>query len=559
VGWRWRQLRQEIDRRAELDEIRLTERLHQRRAEIREITATLIDRRAWLNQLRRTDLPARQALQGWADTQKKIGRGTGKRVPELQAKARELLARARDAVPVWIMPLNRVADSFDPRHRRFDVVIVDEASQSDVTGLLCWYLGERVAVVGDHEQVSPLAVGQDIALMQALINEHLGGIPNNHLYDGTTSIYHLARQCFGGTIALREHFRCVPDIIEFSNRLSYNGEIRPLRNPGSTPRPHVIEYVADGRSGTERSQKSNLAEARIVAALVKAACESPEYKGKTMGAVTLLGDEQARLIQDVTVGLCGAIELDHRRFVAGNAAQFQGDERHVMFLSMVDTPTGGRLPLRRVDLFKQRYNVAASRAQDQVWLVHSLDPDRDLQTGDLRRALIEHVRDPSAVRRAAEAAERRAESPFEKAVIERLVNGGYRVNPQVWVGRYRIDMVVGEGSQEVALECDGDRFHGIDQIPADMARQAVLERAGWRFVRVRGTRFFRDPEGTTAWIVEELQRLGVQPVGQIPAEQAPDAVALAFRERVVRRAHEVMRERGWLGSPQFPASETATT
>ena len=141
------------------------------------------------------------------------------------------------------MPLARVAESFDPRDVRFDVVIIDEASQSDVTGLLSWYLGDRVAVVGDHEQVSPLAVGQEVELMQALINEHLAGVPNSHLYDGTTSLYHLARQCFGGTIALREHFRCVPDIIGFSNSLSYDFEIRPLRNPASARRPHVVEYI----------------------------------------------------------------------------------------------------------------------------------------------------------------------------------------------------------------------------------------------------------------------------------------------------------------------------
>jgi hypothetical protein len=213
-AWRWRRLAQEIERRAGLDEATLTRQLHQRRAELRDATAQLIDRKTWLAQLRRTDLPARQALQGSADTQRRIGRGTRRRVPEFQARARELLAQARDAVPVWIIPLARVSESFDARRGRFDVVIVDEASQSDVTGPLAWYLGDSVAAVGDHEQVSPVGVGQEIDAITALIAKHLGGIPNDHLYDGQTSIYGLARQCFGGTIALREHFRCVADIIE---------------------------------------------------------------------------------------------------------------------------------------------------------------------------------------------------------------------------------------------------------------------------------------------------------------------------------------------------------
>jgi len=131
AAWRCRQLAEELTRRAALDERTIAEKLEQARRELRTATTELIDTRAWLAQLRRTGLTARQALIGWADTQKKIGKGTGKRVPELQATARALLSQARDAVPVWIMPLARVAESFDRRERKFVVVIVDEASQSD--------------------------------------------------------------------------------------------------------------------------------------------------------------------------------------------------------------------------------------------------------------------------------------------------------------------------------------------------------------------------------------------------------------------------------------------
>ena len=378
------------------------------------------------------------------------------------------------------MPLARVADSFDPRGRKFDVVIVDEASQSDVMGLLAFFLGKRVVVVGDHEQVSPSAVGQKIDDIQHLIAQHLIGIPNAHLYDGQTSIYDLARQAFGGNLALREHFRCVPEIIDFSNHLAYSGQMRPLRDPSTAPYPHVVEYVAPRLPDVAGDGKVNLVEARAAAALFAAMSELPEYDGKSFGAITLLGDEQALQIQTLLLSLLGANHLQRRRFSAGNSAQFQGDERDVIVLSMVDRPSlsGRPLALRDTAMFKQRYNVAASRARDQLWLVHSLDPGRDLQPRDLRRRLIEHVRDPLAIRRTQSAAVRRVESPFEAAVIQRLVSAGFRVTPQVEVGRYRIDMVVSDGKRRVALECDGDRFHPADQIPEDIARQAVLERAG---------------------------------------------------------------------------------
>lgn len=97
-------------------------------------------------------------------------------------------------------------------------------------GPLALSMTDKAIVVGDHEQVSPSAGGQDMGAVQHLIDEFLDGVPNAHLYDGQTSIYDLARESFGATIRLVEHFRRVPEIIQFSNQLSYEGAIRPLRD-----------------------------------------------------------------------------------------------------------------------------------------------------------------------------------------------------------------------------------------------------------------------------------------------------------------------------------------
>jgi len=54
--------------------------------------------------------------------------------------------------------------------------------------LVALYLGKTVLVVGDHEQVSPSAVGQDLGVIQNLIFQYLRGVPNSDLYDGQISI-----------------------------------------------------------------------------------------------------------------------------------------------------------------------------------------------------------------------------------------------------------------------------------------------------------------------------------------------------------------------------------
>jgi very-short-patch-repair endonuclease len=549
-AWRWRQFSDELDQRAAVSLRDLQDRLSRIEHNIRTCTAELIQQKAWAAQLRRTEknLQQKQALVGWLDTVKKMGKGTGIRVPKLKAEANRLMTQCRGAVPVWIMPLSRVADNFDPRTARFDVVIIDEASQSDVMGLLALYMADKAIVVGDHEQVSPSAVGQELSVVQHLIDEFLDAVPNAHLYDGQTSIYDLARQSFGGTIRLVEHFRCVPEIIQFSNQLSYEGAIRPLRDTSSVNlKPHVIAHrVANGYGGGKRNE----IEAQEIAALILAAAEQSEYAGKSIGVISLVGDEQAFLIDSILRKKFSEEEfkLEHN-ILCGTPSQFQGDERDVMFLSVVDSSDGGVLRMREEQMFKQRFNVAASRARDQMWVVHSIDPRSHLKPGDLRRRLIEYAEDPGKLLRSLDNLEAKVDSDFELEVAARLTRLGYKVVPQWRVGHYRIDMVVvGANGKRLAVECDGDRFHPIEKLPDDMARQAVLERLGWTFERLRGSQFFRDPDGTLAPLLHRLRAMEIEPQAsrENDAESA-ERRGSELQDRVVRRAHEILRE--WRGTP----------
>lgn len=83
-------------------------------------------------------------------------------------------------------------------------------------------------------------------------------------------------------------------------------------------------------------------------------------------------------------------------------------------------------------------------------------------------------------------------------------------------------------------------------------RQAVLERAGWRFNRITGTRFFRDPDRTMEWVLTELERLEVAPSGF--GSQPSDEVAVRPGEKLAARARESMRSKGWL--PSLVSEET---
>jgi very-short-patch-repair endonuclease len=542
-AWTWRQLNDELDRRASVSLEALQVKSERLGEQLRRTTVELIDKRAWSAQARRTSPRQRQALVGWLDTIRRIGKGHGVRVALLRAEAARKMSECRGAVPVWVMPLSRVVENFDPRLTRFDVVIIDEASQSDVMALVALYLGKTVLVVGDHEQVSPSAVGQDLGIIQNLIFQYLPGIPNSDLYDGQISIYDLARQSFGGTTCLVEHFRCVPEIIQFSNLISYDWRIKPLRDAS---RVHLVPHtIAHRVSGSSRDGKINRQEALAVASLLAAAMELPEYKKNdageplSFGVVSLVGDEQAIEIDNLLRKHISPDRYERHRLLCGNAAQFQGDERDVIFISLVDTAQRGPLSLRDQELFKQRFNVAASRARDQMWIVHSLSPHNDLKADDLRRQLIEHAQDPSRLMRALEEKEKRTQSSFEREVMKRLMEAGYRVAPQWRVGSFRIDLVVEGGGKRLAIECDGDRYHPLEKLSDDMVRQSVLERMGWIFTRIRSTEFFRHPERAMKPVFEKLQFLEISPTkaNQDPASKPTGSNNLI--DSVVHRAEEL--------------------
>jgi hypothetical protein len=433
-AWQWSQLehwlRQHLARPSPED---LRRQIDARKSFEAELIARLVEHCTWAA----LDVPhaERQALAGWQQIIARIGKGTGKRVPLLKRQAQELMSQARRAVPVWIMPLGKVIENFGPDGPRFDVVIVDESSQADTFGLLALMRGERAVVVGDDNQISPAAVGQRLDIVDQLIAKHLGGTPNSGLYDGQQSLYDLATAAFGGVIRLREHFRCVPEIIGFSNVLSYQGEIRPLRDPTSTALvpPVLLHRVTGYRApGSHVNEK----EARWIAALIATLCGHPLYKEATIGAISLLGGDQARLILEYVRALVPPEELDRRAFIAGDAYHFQGDEREVMFLSLVEAP-GERRPAvlnRRPD--QQRFNVAASRARDQMWIAYSVDASH-FHPEDMRARLLTHYahRDEQA-RNWRDVSEvlRDDRYYFQRLVAQQIIQRGYRVRAEACTG-----------------------------------------------------------------------------------------------------------------------------
>lgn len=487
--------------------------------------------KAWDYCLDRMDAERQSRLQAWQLAMKRIGKGTGKRTHSNRMDAQRHLNVCKAAVPAWIMPLHRVYETLEGTPKAFDVIIIDEASQAGYEALPLLYLGEKLIVVGDDMQISPENPGVNISIVANLIKTHLKQFELRDTFGMESSLFAHASVRFGNRIVLREHFRCAPEIIRFSDKLCYQANpLIPLKQcPPNRLEPLRSVHVAGGHRQGSGDSVINRPEAEMLVENVKACVNDPRYAGMTMGVISLQQNGQAKLIESLLVKAIGVEEMQDRRLVCGNPYSFQGDERDVVFLSMVAADGETRFKALTTDNDMRRFNVAASRAKEQLWLFHSVTLN-DLSAACYRHKLLSHFLNPAApdisgfdyddLKRTAYRANRTMEDPprpfdswFEIDVALDIAGRGYTVVPQFKFGEYRIDLVVQGGNSMLAVECDGENWHGPDALDSDFKRQRDLQRCGWVFFRLRDSAYRVDRVKALDGLWPLLEERGIFPNG----------------------------------------------
>jgi len=498
------------------------------------LISELVQISAWLHLKERVTKKQKEALASFALSMKKYGKGSGKHAPKHLKDARKTLAVGKDAVPVWIMPINSIHQLFpDPKASMFDIVIFDEASQVDARGLNVAYIGKKLLVVGDDEQVSPTSFTNQNKVTD-LITRFISDVPNSHHFSNTSSLFDIAKIKMTEIITLTEHFRSVQEIIGFSNYLSYNGNLKVLRDqlPDYRLDP-VLEAVYVKTGYEETNGKINKPEAEAIVEKIKDIINDEKYattdeEGETrpitLGVISLLGKDQSKLITKMISENISSKEIEKREIICGDPYVFQGDERDIILLSMVKAPDLNN-PSKAIHpytvsnkAYKQRINVAMSRAKNKMILFHSIPQDMLSNPDDLRKKILDwfynnktEVRE-AGLQRIREEVDLGRASEFEYQVAEIIISKGYTVIPQYEVAGYRIDLVVQGDKSKLAIECDGDKYHNqIDKWQEDIDRQQILERSGWQFWRLAGSAFYRHKEEALDSLWKKLDELNIKP------------------------------------------------
>lgn len=441
---------------------------------------------------------------------------------------RKILTRAGGSIqalkPCFMMGPQAVAQYLAPGVIKFDLVIMDEASQlkpEEAIGSVA--RGGQLVVVGDPKQLPPTSFFSRMAQDGDSGDDHFTTTDAESILDVCSSHFRPTR-------SLRWHYRSQHhSLIAFSNHSFYRGNLVIFPSPyGQGGKLGVrAVYLADAIY----ENQTNLREAkRVVDAVVEHIATRPN---ESLGIVTLnikQRDLIAELLEERLKSVRGADSYrDHwategQPLFIKNLENVQGDERDAIIISTTfGKPPGSSAvrqnfgPISRQGGWR-RLNVLFTRAKKSIALYTSLRPEdivMDGTTPDGTKALrnyLEYARTGSLP--TIEETGREPDSDFEISVMDMLKMRGYEVTPQLGVAGYRIDIAVkhpdAPGSYLAAIECDGATYHSALSVrDRDRIRQEILESLGWRgrIWRIWSTDWFRTPRQETEKLISFLEDL----------------------------------------------------
>ncbi len=166
---------------------------------------------------------------------------------------KELQKLLSDTFPVWICRKQVVPFVLPCTEKSFDLVVVDEATQCRVDdGLPLIFRAKKFLVVGDDKQTvlaknSPV---DDYLFNEFSLEELLRSSQARGVKGGGSHIFGLVKGIREASVMLDEHYRCPPDIIAFSNKYVYDGELKNMQWKSRSAGPSLVIDHSEGRLKT---------------------------------------------------------------------------------------------------------------------------------------------------------------------------------------------------------------------------------------------------------------------------------------------------------------------
>jgi hypothetical protein len=392
--------------------------------------------------------------------------------------------------PIWATTNPHAAEMMPLDREMFDLVIIDEASQCDVASALpLMYRGKRAIVCGDPKQLRHLSFLREDR-QAALASQHgLSASQRSQWNYRTHSLLDVVNGALPSqddVVLLDEHYRSLPQIIEFSNRRFYSEALRIMTRRPDTIGLRSVELRKVNGKRVKEGYNVEEAEAILneINKIAKAEVKKAPNERLTIGVLSPYRDQVNYLNRLLATKLKSKTLQDHD-IAVGTAHTFQGDERDVMLLSFCADPTSHRSTVTFMNN-DNLFNVAVTRARRRQVIFTALDP-RNLPPEHLLAGYLDYAADCLDPDRPED--HQSGGTGFERELADVLrTRKEYTVYLGYPVAGFVVDVVAQRGTQALAIACDGDperRVPGHDDVTLDtVAGQEILERAGWRVHRI---------------------------------------------------------------------------
>jgi hypothetical protein len=402
--------------------------------------------------------------------------------------------------PIWATTNPHAAEILPLDREMFDLVIVDEASQCDVgSALPLLYRARRAIVCGDPKQLRHLSFLREDR-QAALASQHgLSASQRSQWNYRTHSLLDVVNGALPSqddVVLLDEHYRSLPQIIEFSNRRFYGQALRIMTRRPDTLGLRSVELRRVNGKRVKEGYNVEEAEAILneINKIARAEAKKVPSERSTIGVLSPYRDQVNYLNRALASKLKSRVLQDHD-IAVGTAHTFQGDERDVMLLSFCADPGSHRSTVTFMNN-ENLFNVAVTRARRRQVIFTGLDA-RHLPLEHLLGQYLDYAADCLEPDRPEDHTE--GGTAFEREVGEALrERGEYSVYLGYPVAGFAVDVVAQHGAQALAIACDGDpEQHGPPPGEASLDTvqgQSILERAGWRVYRVSYRRWLLERE-----------------------------------------------------------------
>lgn len=460
--------------------------------------------------------------------------------------------------PVFMMSPLSVAQFLEPGAIEFDLLVIDEASQVEpVDALGAIARCRQVVVVGDDKQLPPTSFFSRIVADDADDESEAG--PEGAQARDLESVLSLCAAKGLPQRMLQWHYRSRHEsLIAVSNNEFYDGQLFIVPSPDRERSSAGLRFhhLPDGRFDRGNTYKNHVEAVAIAHAVVEHARRHPDL---TLGVGAMSVRQRQAITDELELARRRHPELEqfiarhpHEPFFVKNLENIQGDERDVIFISIGygRSRSDDRLyqnfgPLN-ADGGHRRLNVLISRARQRCEVFSSITAD-DIRVDERTRHGVVALK---AFLRYADSGDlgvplvsgRAADSPFEEAVRDALVQRGYQVDGQVGVAGFFIDLAIVDpdhpGRYLLGVECDGATYHAAASArDRDRLRQDILQAHGWTLHRIWSTDWFQRESQEIDRLLASIADARDAQARRIAASQAtapspamPPPVAIIARE-----------------------------